>query len=132
MDRYVEGSRRAKVWYFSICAVVAVAMVLLNVLFPYPEAVHSGSQIEAVAQHYVARAVLFAAFLAPLSYWTITLARLSIKHGKWPPPEIQVPFRTRIISIERPALVYLLVGVFLGTILLVVAVSFLGWYRLSQ
>jgi hypothetical protein len=132
VDRYVEGSTRAKVWHFSIWAVVAVAMVALNVLFPTPDAIHSVSDIQAIAQRYLARAVLFTAFLVPLSLWTITVARLSIKHGHWPPPEIQVPFRTRIIPIARPTLVYVVVGAFLGTILLVVAVSFHGWYWLSQ
>jgi hypothetical protein len=132
MDRYVEGSTRAKVWYFSIFAVGALALVLLNILFPYPEAIQSVSQIQAVALRYLARAVLFTAFLVPLSLWTFTLARLSIRHGHWPPPGIQMPFRTRIISIARPTLVYFLVAIFLGAFLLVVAVSFYGWYNLSQ
>lgn len=132
MDRYVEGSTRAKVWYFSICVIAAVALVLLNILFPYPESIHSVSQIQAVLERYLARSLLFTAFLVPLSFWTITVARLSIRHGYWPPPGVQVPFRTRTISIARPALVYLLVAIFLGAFLLLVAVSFYGWYKLSQ
>src|SRR5882724_5239216 len=112
MDLYVEGSTRAKVWCFSIWAITAVALVLLNILFPYPDVIHSGPQIQAVAQRYLARSLLFSALLVPLSVWIIILARLSIKHGHWPPPGIEVPFRTRIISTARPALVYLLVAIF--------------------
>src|SRR6266571_78692 len=102
MDRYVEGSTRAKVWYFSVCAAVALALVLVNVLFPFPQKPWTQvSQIHAAAQRYLVGALLFAALFIPWSFRVVALARLSIKHGSWPPPGIPMPFRTRIVSVAR-------------------------------
>src|SRR6266571_5928048 len=133
MDRYVEGSTRAKVWYFSVCAAVALALVLVNVLFPFPQKPWTQvSQIHAAAQRYLGGALLFAALFVPWSFRVVALARLSIKHGSWPPPGISMPFRTRVISIARPTMVYFLVVVLLGVPLIVVATEFYAWYKLSQ
>ncbi|SRR6266704_3138002 len=131
MDRYVEGSTRAKVWYFSVCAAVALALVLVNVLFPFPQKPWTQvSQIHAAAQRYLVGALLFAALFIPWSFRVVALARLSIKHGSWPPPGIPMPFRTRIVSVARP-MVYFLVAMLLG-VPLAVAAEFYGWYKLSQ
>jgi len=133
MDRYVEGSTRAKIWYFSTCAAVALALVFVIVVFPFPEKPWTqGSQIQTAAQSYLVWALFFAALFVPWSFRVVALARLSIKHGSWPPPGILMPFRTRVVSIARPTMVYLLVVVLLGVPLLVVATEFYAWYKLSQ
>src|SRR6266446_4802788 len=124
MDRYVEGSTRAKVWYFSVCVAVALALVLVNVLFPFPQKPWTQvSQIHAAAQRYLVGALLFAALFIPWSFRVVALARLSIKHGSWPPPGIPMPFRTCIVSVARP-MVYFLVAMLLGVPLLAVAAEF--------
>src|SRR5215831_6691841 len=127
MDQYVEGSTRAKVWFFSLCGVVALALVLLYVLFPYPDALRTAADIQALAQTHLARAVLLASFLVPFSFRVITLARRSAKHGQWPPPGIPLPFRTRVKPV-RPGLVYALLAIVLCAYLVAVAASFYGWY----
>jgi len=133
MDRYVEGSTRAKVWYFIVCLAVALALVLVNVLFPVPQKPWTQvSQVQAAAQRYLAGALLFAVLLVPWSFRIVALARLSIRHGRWPPPGIPMPFRTRVFSIARPTVVYVLVAMLLGIPLLVVATEFYAWYKLSQ
>src|SRR2546425_594390 len=133
MDRYVEGSTRAKVWYFIVCLAVALALVLVNVLFPVPQKPWTQvSQVQATAQRYLAGALLFAVLLVPWSFRIVALARLSIRHGRWPPPGIPMPFRTRVFSIAHPTVVYILVAMLLGIPLLVVATEFYAWYKLSQ
>ena len=132
MDHYVEGSTRAKVWYFTICAAVALALVLVDVLFPFPQKPWTQiSQIQAAAQRYLAGALLFATLFVPWSFRIVALARLSIRHGCWPPPGISMPFRTRV-SIARPTVVYVLVAMALGAPLLAVTAEFYAWYKLSQ
>ena len=132
MDHHVEGSTRAKVWYFSVCGAVALALVLVNILFPHPQVIDSVSSIQAAAHRHLVVAALFAALLVPWSFRIVIIARQSIRHGYYPPPGVQMPFRTRVVAIAHPTKVYVLVAILLGIPLLVVATDLYAWYKLSQ
>jgi hypothetical protein len=132
MDHYVEGSTRAKIWYLSACAAVVLALVLVNIYFPYPKSIDSVSSIEATAQRHLVIALLFTIFLVPYTIRFVNLARLSVRQGQWPPSGIAMPFRTRVLSIARPAKVYILTTIVIAVPWLATVVEFYAWYTFSQ
>ena len=111
---------------------MVLALVLVNIYVPYPKSIDSVSSIEATAQRHLVIALLFTVFLVPYTIRFVNLARLSVRQGQWPPSGIAMPFRTRVVSVARPAKIYILTTIAIAVPWLVTAVEFYAWYTFSQ
>jgi hypothetical protein len=133
MDRYVEGSARARIWYLFACAALVLAAVLLpqfEVLFPWPQ--DTGAQLQALTRLQLIMTLVSVTLFVGLALLVIFLARLSIRHGSWPPPEFPVPFRMRVVPITSPLKFWSFFAMLLGLLLLPVGAQVYFWYTLFK
>lgn len=131
MDHYVDGSVQARVWFISVCSLF-LAGAIGSHLEARSQPMDTVAQLQKVVQERLFDALLSTVFVLTLSLFVIKLARLSIRDGRWPPSGIPMPFRTRIVTVTSPTMVWVIVALFLAPLLLSVAKSIYVWLKLSQ
>jgi hypothetical protein len=133
MDRYVEGSARARIGYLIVCAALVLAAVLLpqfEVLFPLPQ--DTGARLQALTRLELIMALVSVTLFVGVAVLVAFFARLSIRHGSWPPPEFPVPFRTRVIPITNRLKFWSFFAALLALGFLPVGKQVYVWYTLFK
>jgi hypothetical protein len=131
MNHYVEASARARVWLFAVCGLF-LAAVLGSQMEARSLPIDTVAQLQVMVQERLLDALLSTTLVLALSFLVVELARQSIRNGRWPPPSIPMPFRTRIVLIASPTMVWVIVAISLAPLLLSAVKSIYVWYKLSQ
>ena len=132
MDRR-RGVSGTRIWYLFACAVLVLIAALLpqfEVLFPLPQ--DTGARLQALTQLQLIMALVSVTLFVGLALLVIYFARLSIRHGSWPPPELPVPFRMRVVPITNPLKFWSFFAVLLALLLLPVGKQVYVWYTLFK